>query len=104
MSNLTDDVVGSVLVAVSAVAIAQQLIKLRRAGKARPGVPVWRAVVTEPGYTLRLTVVPLLFGILLLTYWRGQSSAGGWLVVGIMAAVFSWNAVVFVRSRIRRQY
>ena len=47
-------------------------------------------------------MVPVLFGILLLTYWGGRSSAAGWLLVGLMAAVFSWNAVLWLGSRILR--
>jgi hypothetical protein len=100
VSTLTA-IAGCVLVAVSAVAAAQQLLVLRGAGRERPTGPMRRAVVSESGRTLRLSLVSLFFGLMLLFFW-GPSSAGGWLVVGFMAAILGWDRGLWLKARVEQ--
>ena len=71
-------IAGCVLVAVSAVAAAQQLLVLRGAGRERPSGPMRRAVVSESGRTLRLSLVSLFFGLMLLFSGDHPPLADGW--------------------------
>jgi hypothetical protein len=93
MSILTD-AVGSALAASSAVWGFQSVRILRR------GPGGLRAVAAKAGINVRLALTCFLLGMNEIFLQR--SSTAGWVLLGVVAAVLAWTAVVLVLPRIRR--
>ena len=96
--SITNDIIGSLLVATSAWNAGLQFVQLRRrAGKRCAPVSLWRILVFETaGSMFRIAVALLVYGIYVLL------GHGLWVLLGIEAAILAWNFALWLKSRIRR--
>ena len=84
------DVIGSVLIAVTAVNAGMQFARLRRRHHA-----VSQVVSAPAGRPVRLALLAAALGVWLLI--------GGWAIVGVMWAIIAWELIVDMTALVGRR-
>jgi hypothetical protein len=89
VSRILVDVIGSVLIAVSAVNAGVQFARLRRRHHA-----VLQLVSAPAGWHVRLALLAAAIGVWPLI--------GGWAIVGVMWAIIAWELIVQMTALVGR--